>query len=118
MTEHVKAEIDGIQVSGRADIVATFADVYRQMREDDRAWIARLRAEGYKAAHPNDGWVDRKKNIITFCYPHYNDGAKAGDLVMLGWSCERWNRPVRLLGPATGLAGGNWGRWFFEDVGP
>ena len=55
-------------------------------------------AIGFKAAHPNDGWIDRENNELMFCYPQFNDGADVGDKVMLGWPAdnpESW-KPVKL----------------------
>lgn len=44
-----------------------------------------LRRNGVKAAHPDDGWVNRERNGVRFCYPQFNDGAGVGDTVALGW---------------------------------
>lgn len=99
---------------------ATWNQICDDMAREKRDWIARLRAQGYKAAHPNDGWVDRERNIITFCYPHFDDGAKSGDLMMLGWASEnpltRWWRPIRLIDDVSrsGLIGAK--RFTFEDA--
>ena len=54
-----------------------------QTRHDE--WIIDLRAQGVKAAHPNDGWVDRKNRVINFAYPQFFDHPKVGDYVVLGW---------------------------------
>ena len=50
----------------------------------EREWIESLRRQGVKAAHPDDGWVDRKINKVSFCYPQFNDGVKGGDIIALG----------------------------------
>ena len=52
---------------------------------DERAWITRLREQGAKAAHPDDGWVDRERNRIHLTYPQFDDGVRVGDLLALGW---------------------------------
>lgn len=65
-----------------------------------------LRRAGIKAAHPDDGWVDRKKNTIHFAYPQFNDGAGIGDKIALGWS-DKW-RIVTILGRADGLLLERW----------
>lgn len=84
------------------------------------AWIAYLRGQGFKAAHPNDGWVNRSVNSLQFVYPHFNDGAKAGDKVMLGWPGKQageteYPRAVVLTGLKTGLFTTAWN---FEDAQP
>ncbi|WP_206687265.1 hypothetical protein, partial [Streptococcus pseudopneumoniae] len=52
---------------------------------NEAQWVADLRAAGYKAAHPNDGWVNRGSMELFLSYPQFNDGAGIGDFVMLGW---------------------------------
>lgn len=90
----------GTLVSGDPAMVALWLDVCREMNAAQEAWIAELRAQGVKAAHPDDGWVDRKNNTLQFVYPQFNDGAEAGDLVALGWPpksrSSRTHRIVRL----------------------
>lgn len=48
-------------------------------------YVARVRALGAKMAHPNDGWVDRERNIARPSYPYFDDGAEVGDLICLGF---------------------------------
>lgn len=48
-------------------------------------WIKNLIKNGYKASHPNDGWVDRENYSFRLVYPHFDYGIKIGDKVMLGW---------------------------------
>jgi hypothetical protein len=64
--------------------VATYNRVVQESREAEAAWIADLRERGIKAAHPDDGWVDRENNIVTFCYPQFNSGVTVGDQIALG----------------------------------
>jgi hypothetical protein len=82
---------------GEASFMETWVKIVREGRDQEQAWIDELRARGFKAAHPNDGWVDRERSILTFCYPQFDSGAGAGDLVMLGWASDpkSW-RPVML----------------------
>jgi hypothetical protein len=66
--------------------------------QEQKNWIENLRKKGYKAAHPNDGWVDRDENIITFMYPQFFDNAKVGDYVMLGWYFDEGKlRSIKLI---------------------
>ena len=71
--------------SGNPEFVARWdAGCREQQREQDR-WVEKLRSEGVKAAHPDDGWVDRKENTVNLCYPQFNDGLQVGDVMALGW---------------------------------
>ena len=74
-----------------------------KMREWERtygtgqaAWIAALVAGGVKAARPEDGWVDRKNNMVCMLYCDFDDGAGVGDLVALG--DHKQYRIVRITG--------------------
>jgi hypothetical protein len=71
-------------VTGDPQFVATWNRVVSEMEAAKQAWIADLRERGIKAAHPDDGWVDRNENSILFCYPQFNDGVDVGDFVALG----------------------------------
>jgi len=105
-----------IEVSGDPKFVSMWNTICAEQDADERKWIDGLRAAGFKAAHPNDGWVNRKYNEVFFSYPHFNDGADIGDLVMLGWAWDKnsW-RPVRLIGKrVTSLGKMTW--WQFEDM--
>lgn len=53
-----------------------------QHKLDD--WISALRESGFKASHPDDGWVDRKRNTVHFAYPQFDDGVEVGDRIALG----------------------------------
>lgn len=101
--------------------VKTFFGLFKQLNKerelDLESWKLVLRWAGFKAAHPNDGWVDREKKEIFLAYPHYNDGAEVGDPVMLGqpWRREDW-RPIRLIEKRVTLF--NMTMWRFEDISP
>ncbi len=97
--------------SGRPDMVARWAQICHESHNRDEAWIAMLRHEGIKSAHPDDGWVDREKNIIRFVYPQFNDGAGVGDKIALGWPSE-W-RIVTITGRADWLE-----QWAFSPNDP
>src|SRR5690606_12785486 len=60
-------------------------------------WIKELRKKHIKAAHPDDGWVNRDENYINFCYPHFRDTIKVGDLILLGWHWNENNRVVEII---------------------
>lgn len=100
-------------VSGRADLVSLWHRICDDADSRNAAWIAGLRGKGFKAAHPNDGWVNREDRYLTPCYPQFNDGVKAGDLIMLGWSFDEksW-RPVRIAAITKNFSE----RWWFDDV--
>lgn len=48
-------------------------------------WVSSLREQGVKAAHPDDGWVNRDKDEVQFVYPQFMDGVSNGSIVALGW---------------------------------
>ncbi len=60
-------------------------------------WINDLRSENIKAAHPDDGWVDRKANTVVFAYPQFYDDVGVGSLIALGWHFDATSRIVRLI---------------------
>ena len=103
-------------VSGQPEFVALHRSIAVTMEQQQEEWIATLRVAGVKAAHPDDGWVNRKDNYVQFAYPQFNDGAKAGDLIALGW--PQWgdkkprHRIVRLIEFKPGRFGD--GSWRFE----
>lgn len=75
----------GARVSGRPEHVARAVGIDQRMRGEESTWVAGLRAQSVKAAHPDDGWVDRDRNRIHLAYPQFNDGLAVGDLLALGW---------------------------------
>jgi GTP-dependent phosphoenolpyruvate carboxykinase len=56
----------------------------KEHQERQAEWVAALRAQGVKAAHPNDGWNDRMQQIIHFSYPQFDDGVQVGDVIAVG----------------------------------
>ena len=99
-------------VSGNAEFVSHWDQICGDMEKMERKWIQDLRAHGFKAAHPNDGWVNRETNEVVFTYPQFNDGAGIGDLVMIGWAGDKDQRPVRLIAQRRGFLL----HWKFEDA--
>lgn len=55
----------------------------KQQRELN-AWVDKLRAMGVKAAHPDDGWVDRERQTVRLQNAQFDDGLKRGELLALG----------------------------------
>lgn len=102
-------------VSGQIGAVAMMRSIATTMEQQQAEWIAALRDAGVKAAHPDDGWVDRERNTVFFCYPQFDDGVAVGDLIALGW--PQWNskkpqhRIVRVIGRTCGPLQE---RWAFE----
>jgi len=62
----------------------SFASILAESERNEKLWIEKLKSEGYKACHPNDGWVDRKNHTVKFAYPRFNLYPKVGDLIILG----------------------------------
>ena len=99
------------KISGDPDFVEAFHNSINAYERKEADWIKKLRSEGFKAAHPNDGWVDRENNKIHFAYPQFNDGAKIGDKIMIG--CPEQNeRPVIITREEGGLIN----YYFFKDM--
>ena len=82
--------------------MAAWVDGVNKAQTAESEWIKNLRIEGYKAAHPNDGWVNREENKIHLAYPQFNDGLQVGDKMMLGWASGN-ERPIRITGIEKGL---------------
>jgi hypothetical protein len=85
----------------------------------ERQWIAGLREQGVKAAHPDDGWVNRDEHKIHLAYPQFDDGLEVGDLLALGWPWTH-TRLVRVTGQSDNRFAvpfvSPW-YWHFEDTG-
>lgn len=83
-------------VSGEPEHVARAVAIDRDLHQGEQEWIAALRADGVKAAHPDDGWVKRDENRVHLCYPQFNDNPAVGDLIALGSSYRGQARLVRV----------------------
>lgn len=103
---------DGPVVSGWPEHVARAVAIDRQMADDERRWLAGLREQGVKAAHPDDGWVNREANKVHLCYPQFNDGLVVGELLALGWPDR--HRIVRVIGTSNNRFGIEPGPWWFH----
>lgn len=86
----------------------------RQIEEDK--WIESLRSKGVKAAHPDDGHVDRENNVIRMAYPDFNDGLEVGCLMALGGRNEF--RIVKIVDKIeeTSIFGPLFESWKFEEI--
>jgi hypothetical protein len=105
------------------EVAAQLAEIPRAMAGEKAAWITELRSRGVKAAHPDDGWVDREANTVALVYATFNDGLQVGDLLALGSpSDSRGTRIVRVTGTieagpivAPMMRPGEVYRYMFED---
>ena len=93
---------------------ARWENICRDQENGKLKWIALLRSQGVAAAHPDDGWANRKTNTVQFVYPQFNDGATVGSVVALGWHFNKTYRLVRLVGTDKGILGVIY--WKFEDI--
>ncbi len=104
--------------SGNDDFIIGYNQICKQYELDKDKWIQELREQGFKASHPNDGWVDRDRNIVTFAYPHFDDGARVGDKVMLGWySKEESNKAIILTNEYNNMFSSEYKIFYFEYKG-
>lgn len=99
-------------ISGSHPFVTEFVNSVKEAKKHETEWVASLRKKGFKAAHPNDGWVDMKNNRIHFCYPQFNDGVEVGSKVMLGSHYDKITRPVFLTRKESMLLD----YYYFEDL--
>lgn len=89
--------------TNNSDFMRLWTSICMKQYERETEWIKGLRANGVKASHPDDGWVDREKNEIHLCYPQFNDGLKVGDRLALG-THDKF-RIVEVTGYRKGLFG-------------
>lgn len=79
------------------DFVASLVKICRDAASHEKRWIAAMRSAGLKAAHPDDGWVDRERNEVGFCYPSFYDNPRVGDEIALAYHFDRNPRFVRIV---------------------
>ena len=104
---------DGLACSNDPALIATWNGLAANEAKRTRAWVADLRALGVKAAHPDDGWVNRKADTVQLVYPQFNDGPGVGDLIALG-DPERY-RLVRVIAcREVGIVARSMCYWFAE----
>lgn len=75
---------DGLARSNDDGLILAWNQIGRMQAVDNDRWVAQLRAQGVKGAHPDDGWVDRVTNVVQFAYPRFDDGVEVGDRIALG----------------------------------
>lgn len=109
---------DGTTVSGDRETVQQAIALERDQGAQRAALVAQLRADGVKAAHPDDGWVNRADKTVHLAYPYFNDGLAIGDRLAL----DHWRdgvRVVRVVGSEPNRFDSNWPapwHWKFEDL--
>lgn len=88
--------------------------------DDVKSLISLCRKLGFKAAMPNDGWVDRDDNFITMTNPYYDDNCKVGDKALLAFPGDfKSFRPIILTGVKENvfdIYGTK--RFYFQDIEP
>lgn len=78
-----------------ASFYQTFADVITEDKRQTREWVEDLRQRGVRAAHPDDGWVNRDTNEVIMTYPYFCGNLKVNDIIVLG--DYREYRVVRII---------------------
>lgn len=64
---------------------ARWVQICAEHESKQNAWVEQMRELGCAAAHPDDGWVDRRKNTVFLCYPYFErKPVKIGDRIALG----------------------------------
>ena len=99
MSDHVEHTFScGSVVRGTPEMVALSARIDAHMQGEAADATRYLREQGVKAAHPDDGWVNREKNTVRLEYPLFNDKPQVGDLIGLGqpWKTYRLVRVTEL----------------------
>ena len=74
---------DGVRHESNLENIQKILGIYNTQSKKDEELIKRLRSEGVKAAHPDDGWHEREKHYIQLSYPLFNDGVDVGDRIAL-----------------------------------
>ena len=81
--------------SKNPDVFDNLGKVIADVNNNYETWYEKMREVGVVIIHPDDGWVDRKRNIVRLCYPKVlKDLPRVGDLVALG--CYWKYRLVRI----------------------
>jgi hypothetical protein len=78
--------------------------VCTQSESEEFRWIMALRSIGIKAAHPDDGWVNRSSpfyDLVQLINPYFNDGLKVGELLALGEPDHYRVRKIQAIEPES-----------------
>ena len=81
--------------------------------------IFKCRKLGFKAAIPNDGWVNRDERSITISYPYFDDDCKIGDKILLAFPLDIESfRPIILTAIKKNIFDiyNETKRFYFEDT--
>jgi hypothetical protein len=103
---------DGLCQSDNYNAINLWNSIVLEQKYKERDWIDDLKSKGVKAAHPDDGWIDRKENSIYFAYPQFNEGVQINDIIALG--DEDKYRLVKVIDIKKGVF--NQDRYYFVDV--
>ena len=110
--------LEAVTVNDRAGPAKDFGRIWAASvakgKREEALWIERLRADGIKAAHPDDGWIDRDEDSVFFSYPQFNDGVRVGDRIALG--SPRKYRVVEVVGQKEAGFIPMGPRWLFRAV--
>lgn len=88
--------------------LASFVAICTEFDRKEKEWVEMLESKGFAAAHPDDGWVDRKRHEVHFAYPQFirPDRLKIGAKVALG-TAEKY-RIVVIRGQVRSLCLDYW----------
>ena len=64
-------------------LLPIFEENGRKRREIENKRISYFRSINIKAAHPDDGWVDRENNTVILEYPIFQNEISVGDKIVL-----------------------------------
>lgn len=94
---------------------ALLAQTIESYKSRQLAWCDEMQKQGVKAVHPDDGWVNRERNSVHFCYPDFNLRPGVGDLIALG-NREKYRlvRVTRIVPWTLKLPGGDSHDYYFE----
>lgn len=116
--ESIKHSDDGAIWSDGSPTAESFLEAYRQsglgLQAQTREWVNNLRANGVKAAHPNDGWIDRVNGIASLRYPQFDDGLSVGDMLALG---QAWDKEPTIIVTITEVRKDMFGRAEYKFEG-
>lgn len=75
---------DGLCHSNNSNLIDTWNKIVAERERKTKEFCNYLISVGVKALHPDDGWVDRKKNTVFLSYPSFKLDIAVGDKIALG----------------------------------